>query len=82
VSEDFAKVGLRINVTASAGFDEVEEDGAVLASFSLADEQPVFLARGCGPDGVLNVVVVDLPRSGSMGASSRKSGSMGQSVRV
>ena len=36
------------------------KDGAALAGFGLADEQPVLLADGGGADGVLHGVVVDL----------------------
>ncbi len=46
LGEDFAQVGLRVDASAAAGFDEREEDGAALSGFGFADEQPVFLADG------------------------------------
>ncbi len=58
--EHVAKIGLWINATAAAGFDDREQDGTAQACFSLADEQPVLLADGGGADGILHRVVVDL----------------------
>ncbi len=60
LGEDFAQVGLRVDSSTAAGFDDRKEDGAALFGFGLADEQPVFLADGSWPDGVFDGVVVDL----------------------
>ena len=58
--EHFAQVGLRIDSSAAAGFDEREQNGAALPGFGFADKQPVLFADGGGADGVLHGVVVDL----------------------
>ena len=58
--EDFPQVGLRVDSSTAAGFDDREEDGAALPGFSFADEQPVLFADGGWTDGVLHGVVVDL----------------------
>ena len=61
--EHVAQVLPRVEATAAASFDEGEEDRAALAHGFVADEQPVLLAHGGGPDGVLHKVVVDLDSS-------------------
>ena len=58
--EDFPQVGLGVDSSTTARFDDREQDGAALPGFGFADEQPVFLADGSWPDGVLHGVVVDL----------------------
>ena len=58
--EHLAQVGLWVDASAAAGFDDRVEDGAAVPGFGFADEQPVLLADGRRPDGVLDGVVVDL----------------------
>jgi hypothetical protein len=56
--EHIAQISLRVDASAAASFDDGEQDGTALAGFSLADEEPIFLADGAGTNGVLNKVVV------------------------
>lgn len=58
--EHVAQIGLRVDATAAACFDDGEQHRTALACFGLADEQPVLLADGGGTDGSLHGVVVDL----------------------
>ena len=60
LGEHFAQVVLRVDSSTAASFDDREEDGAELSGFGFAYKQPVFLANGSWPDGILDGVVVDL----------------------
>lgn len=57
--EDVPEVGVGIKAAAAAALDDGVEDGAAVAGGVGTDEEPVFLAQGGGPDGVLDEVVVD-----------------------
>lgn len=58
--EDGAQVGVGIEAAPPAAFDDGVDDGAALAGFGVADEEPVFLAESGGANGVFHEVVVDL----------------------
>ena len=58
--EDVAKISERIQPASAAVFDDGINDGAALAGFGLADEEPVLLADGRGADGVFHQIIVDL----------------------
>ena len=54
------EITIRFDAMALAVFDQGVKDGAALAGFFGAEEQPVLFADGGGPDGVFHQVVVDL----------------------
>ena len=58
--EDVAKVGVRINAAATAGFDDGVDDRSALTGSGFADEQPVFLANGGWSNGIFHEVIIDL----------------------
>ena len=58
--EQVGEVGLGVDAGAVAVADQGVARGGAVAAFGVADEQPVFLADGGGPDGVFGKVVVDL----------------------
>ena len=51
-------VGVRVFAVALTGDDDRVDDGRSLAGIGVADEEPVLLPNGRGPDGVFNEVVV------------------------
>jgi hypothetical protein len=61
--EEPMEVGPRVEAAPQAAADKAVEDGRAGTSFDIADEQPVFLAKGARPDGVLHAVIVDLDDS-------------------
>lgn len=69
--EDVAEVGVGIDVSAAAAFDDGVDDRAALAGTCFADEEPVFLAEGGRADGILHEVIVDLDASVPQVNSSR-----------
>ena len=72
--EDVTEVGVRIDPTTAAAFDDGVEDGAAFPGLGLPDEQPVLLAEGGGADGVFDQVLVDLDASvieGGKGVNAR-----------
>ena len=54
------EVGVRFHTVAPAVFEQSVNDGAALAGFFGAEEQPVLFADGGGPDGIFHQVIVDL----------------------
>src|SRR5215207_9941336 len=58
--ERLAQVGQRIDAAAAAAFHDGVEDGSAFTGIGGADEQPVLLADGGGPDRVFHPVVIDL----------------------
>lgn len=58
--EDVPEVGIGIEATAAAAFDDGVEDGAAVARGVRPDEEPVLFAQGGGPDRIFDEVVVDL----------------------
>src|SRR5271155_1186420 len=54
------EVAIRFHAVALAVFDQSVDDGAALARFFGAEEEPVLFADGSGPDGILHQVVIDL----------------------
>src|SRR5690606_14522318 len=58
--DEAVEVGPRVEATPQAAADEAVKDGTARAGFHITDEQPVLLAKGAGPDGVLHAVIVDL----------------------
>jgi hypothetical protein len=58
--EDVAQVREGIEPTPSATLNYGVQDGAALAGFGLADEQPVLFAQRRGPDGIFHEVLIDL----------------------
>ena len=61
--EDVAQVGVGVDASATAVFDEGVEDGSALARVDVAHEEPVLLSNGGGADGVFHQVVVDFHAS-------------------
>ena len=59
-AQNFAEILVRIESLSAAGFDHGVDDRAALAGVSFANEQPVFLADGRGPNRIFHEVVVDL----------------------
>lgn len=51
------EVGVRFDAVAAAVFDQSIDDRAALAGFFRTEEEPVLLANGRGPDGVLDEVM-------------------------
>jgi transposase InsO family protein len=58
--EHLTKIGKRIKTAPAAVLNDRINDGATLAGMGIANEKPVFLADGGGPDGIFHQVVVDL----------------------
>ena len=56
--EDVAEVGQGIDPAALAGHDDRVHDRCAVAGVRVADEEPVFLSDGRGPDRVFDEVVV------------------------
>ena len=54
------EIGVRFHAVAPTVFDQSVNDGAALAGFFGAEEQPVLFADGGRPDGILHPVVVNL----------------------
>jgi hypothetical protein len=61
--EEPVEVGTRVEAAPQAAADKAVEDGRAGTSFDIADEQPVFLAKGARPDGIFHAVIVDLDDS-------------------
>ena len=61
--EHMAQIGVRIESATSAALDDGVEDGAAFPGLGFANEQPVFLSEGGGPDGIFDEVLVDLDAS-------------------
>ena len=55
--QHFSQIGVGIDVPATATFDQSVNDGAALAGFFGAEEQPVLFADGRGPDGIFHQVM-------------------------
>ena len=55
--EDVAQVGVGIDLTPTAAFDHRVNNRAAFARPGVADEEPVFLADGGGPNGVFAQVM-------------------------
>ena len=58
--EDMAQIGIGIDSTTAAAFDDSVEDGAAFSGFGFTDEQPILFAEGGGANGVFDQVLVDL----------------------
>ena len=58
--EEPVEIGLRVEAAPQAAAGEAVKDRPARAGFDVADEQPVFPAKGAGADGVLHAVVVYL----------------------
>jgi hypothetical protein len=58
--EDVAQVGVGIDVSAAAAFDDSVDDRAALAGAGFAAEKPVFLSEGGGANGIFDEVIIDL----------------------
>ena len=54
------EIGKRIEPPAPAAFNHGVDDGAPFTGIRFPNEQPILLANGRGPDGILHEVVVDL----------------------
>ena len=58
--EEVAQVDLGIKAATTAAFDYGINDGAALACFGVADEEPVLLAEGGGANGIFDPIVINL----------------------
>src|SRR5580658_1345355 len=58
--ENVAEIGVWINASAAAGFDNGVDDCSALTGSRFSNEEPVLLADGGGANGVFDQVVVDL----------------------
>ena len=58
--ENVTEIGVGIDVSAAAAFDDSVDDRAALAGTGFADEEPVFLSNGGGANGIFHEVIVDL----------------------
>jgi hypothetical protein len=58
--EHVLEVSVGINAPAPAAFNEGINDGGPFSGVGLANEEPVLLSQGRGPDGIFHQVVVDL----------------------
>ena len=57
--EHVAQVGVRIDAAGAATLDDGVEDGAAFAGIGIAEEEPVFLSKRGGTNGVLDEIIVD-----------------------
>ena len=55
--EDVAQIGVGIDFAPTAAFDHRVNNRAAFSCLGVADEEPVFLADGGGPNGVLDKVM-------------------------
>ena len=58
--DEMFEIGLRIDAVIARADEQGVHHGRSLAGFGAADEQPVLLPNGTGPNVVLGIVVVDL----------------------
>ena len=58
--EHVTQVSKGIEAASAATLNQGINDGAALARIRFTDEEPVFLADGCGTNGVFHQVVIDL----------------------
>ena len=58
-SEDVTQIGIGIESTTAAAFDDGVEDGAAFSGLGFADEQPILFPKGGGADRVFDQVLVD-----------------------
>lgn len=58
--EHVAEVGVGLDATPTAAFDDGVNDRATFAGVGFADEQPVLFSQGSGPDRVFDQIVVGL----------------------
>jgi hypothetical protein len=55
--EDILEIRVRVESTPAAAFDDGVNDGTAFTSIGIADKEPVLLADGGGPDGILDKVM-------------------------
>ena len=58
--EDVAQVGVGIDAASTTTLDDGVKDGAAVTGVGIAQEQPVLLSEGGGPNRVFHEVIVDL----------------------
>ncbi len=58
--ENVPEVSVRINAAATAVLHHGVKDGAAFSGIGFANEEPVLLPNGCGPDRILDQVIIDL----------------------
>ncbi len=61
--ENVAQVGVGIDISAAAAFDDGVDDRATLTGTGFTDEEPVLFTDGGGADGIFHQVIVDLDAS-------------------
>jgi len=54
------EISIGIDAASSATFENGVKDGSALSGLGLAYKEPVLFADGCGANGILNQVVIDL----------------------
>src|SRR5947207_3333731 len=57
--QNIPKVGIGIDASTPAAFDERVEDGAAVTGFGFPDKKPVLLSQSGRANGILDQVVVD-----------------------
>ena len=62
--EDVAQIGVGIDFAPTAAFDHRVNNRAAFSCLGVADEEPVFLADGRGPNGIFYVEMRIMLRRG------------------
>ena len=58
-SQYVAQIAVRVQIAATAAFNDGVEDGTAITDGGVADEEPVLLTQRRGPNGVFHQIVVE-----------------------